>query len=48
MFGVGGLTPETSHGFAVIAFVENVVGRRLPRRLEWALIRALRVEESDV
>jgi hypothetical protein len=42
------LTPESSQGFAVIAYVENILQRRLPRSLEWDLIHALRIEEGTV
>lgn len=41
------LTPETSHGFAAIAFAEDVLGVRLFPWQRWLLIHALELEEPD-
>lgn len=40
------LTPETSHGFAAIAFAETVLGLRLMPWQKWLLIHALELDAS--
>jgi hypothetical protein len=41
------LTPETSHGFAAIAFAEDVLGVRLFPWQRWLLVHALELAEPD-
>lgn len=41
------LTPETTHGFAAIAFAEDVLGVRLFPWQRWLLLHALELEECD-
>ena len=41
------LTPETTHGFAAIAFAEDVLGVRLFPWQRWLLLHALEVEDSE-
>ena len=40
------LTPETSHGFAAIAFAEEILGVRLFPWQRWLLIHALELDEE--
>ena len=40
------LTPDTTHGFAAIAFAEDVLGVRLFPWQKWLLIHALELEEQ--
>ena len=40
------LTPETSHGFAAIAFAEEILGVKLFPWQRWLLIHALELEEQ--
>lgn len=42
------LTPETSHGFAAIAFAEEVLELRLFPWQKWLLIHALELDESGL
>ena len=40
------LTPETTHGFAAIAFAEEVLGVRLFPWQKWLLLHALELGED--
>ena len=40
------LTPETTHGFAAIAFAENVLGVQLFPWQKWLLLHALELEDA--
>ena len=41
------LTPETTHGFAAIAFAEQVLGVQLFPWQKWLLVHALELDDTD-